>query len=344
MTRLVGWLSLATIALTIPAVSEGFGRRGGCREECAPACYTPCAPYMPPAAPEIRYEERTVTYQKPVWKDRVIEETVVRCVPRTEKFVYDVRVPQHSEEKRTIKVSRPVMKEEKFTQRVAYMVRDVEKRTVTVNVPTYSDVEYTYDVRVAKHRPVTRTVPTCTYETRHIETTVPVCRVVRDVVTDECGRCHTVCRTVVDHQKVVRCVRVPVHGTREVVVNECYYETETRKGVRRVCNWEKKETVVEVPVCRTEYKDVERSRMVCHHEVVDQVVTVPVCNWVTEKREGTRQVMDRVADKVSRTVKVCEYETVTETIRVAVGGDCHAVSYGCHDDCGGGRRGLFRRR
>jgi hypothetical protein len=340
MRRLVGWLWVVPVVAVglLPAASEAFGRRGGCREDCGPVY---CAPYMPPAAPEVRYEDRKITYLKPVWKDQVIEEVVVRCVPREEKFVYDVKVPVWRDETRIVKVNKPVMREEKYPAKVAYPVHGVEKRNVVVNVPVWKDVEYTYTVNVAKHRPVKRTVPFCTYETKFIETTVPVCRVVRDLCTDECGRCYTVCRTIVEHQKVTRCVRVPVHGTREVVVNECYYEPVLHKGVRRVCHYERKDTVVEVPTCRTEYKDVIHSRMVCHWEAVDQEMTYRVCDWRTDKREGVRCVYDRVEDKIKRTVRVCHHETVTETIRVPVGGECYTSYHGC-DDCG--RGGLFGRR
>jgi hypothetical protein len=340
MRRLVGglWVVPLVAVVILPAVGEGFGRRGGGHGgDCGPIYYAPCivAPYMPPAVPEIRYEERKVTYLKPVWRDKEIEEVVVRCVPREEKFVYDVQVPVWRDEKKVVKVAKPAMREEKYTVKVAYPVHGSEKRTVVHNVPVWKDVEFNYTVNVAKFRPVTRTVPTCTYETKFIESTVPVCRVVRDLCTDECGRCYTVCRTVVEHQKVTRCVNVPVHGTREVVVNECYYEPVVHKGVRKVCDFERRETVVDVPTCTMAYKDVVQSRMVCFTEYVDQEMTYRVCDFKTDKREGSRMVVDRVTDKVRRTIRVCDYETVTDTIRVPVS-DCYYPA--CFSDCGHGRR------
>lgn len=352
MRRLVGWFWVAALTLAVvPAVSEGFGRRGGCRE-CGPSCCPPpvcetSVPVMPYAPPEVKYEERKVTYMKPVWKDRTIEEVIVRCVPRTEKVFYDVRVPSFSDEKRMVKVARPTTREETVVCKVAYPVHTTEKRTVVQCVPVWRDVEYTCTVNVAKFRPVVRTVPTCTYETKHVVVKVPVCRVVSEVCTDSCGRCYTVCRTVMDYCDVTRCIVCPVYGTREVTVNECYYEPVLHKGVRKVCDFERRETVIDVPVCTTAWKDVPVTRTVCGTEWVDTEVTCRVCTWATEKRECSRTVFDRVADKVSRTIKVCEYETVTDTVRVPVCDTsvaCHPVSYSfCDTGCHSGRRGLFRR-
>lgn len=344
MRRLLGWFWVASLAVVVlPSMSDAFGRRGGCRE-CGPApCYSPapvCAvPVVPAPAPA--FETRTVTYQKPVWKDKTIEEVVVTYKPREEKFTYEVMVPRTTVETKTVKVSRQVVTEEPYTAKVAYPVHTTEKRPVVQMKPNWKDVEFTYTVNVAKFRPVVRTVPTCTYEVKHITVNVPVCRVVPQVCTDHCGNCYTVCRTVIEHQPVTKCISVPVHGTREVTVNECYYEPETRKGVRRVCEYERIETVIDVPVCTVAYKDVTLTRRVCNWVSEDREVSYNVCNWVKESREGVKIVHDRVENKVSRNVKICEYETVTETIQVPV---CAPVAhYSCFDGyisgCGGrGRR------
>lgn len=332
---LVWVAALATVGL-VPVVSDACHRRGCCESYCGSApCAVPCAPV---AAPAPTFEERKVTYLKPVWKERVVEEVIVRCVPRQEKFFYEACVPTSRVEKRIVSVCKPVMREVETIQKVAVPIRTIEKRKVVCNVPVTREVEFTYTALIPRTREVPRTVTYCDYETRVVETTVPVCCVVPVTCTDACGRCYTTCRTVTEYRKCARTVCVPIPKTKEILVRECYYDKELRKGVRTVCDYRAEERWIEVPVCRYEYKDVPCRRMVCETVMEKREVAVTVCDIVREKREGVRTVVDRVPEKVTRKVRVCEYETVTETVRVPV---CVPACYTPCDSCG--RVGLFGR-
>jgi hypothetical protein len=117
---------------------------------------------------------------------------------------------------------------------------------------------------------------------------------------------------------------------REVTVNVCHYETQTRNATRTVC-----ETVPET-----------------------REVTVNVTTCQQVQRTGTRTVYQNVPTQEKRTVTYCEMVpyTTTETVSASYGSCCTGgCDSGCGAGCGGGcdgysncggrgRRGLFRGR
>src|SRR5437660_8760946 len=113
----VGCLAVAAIALATATDAQATcfrrgGHGGGC---CAPApsdCGG-CAPQMVP---------QTVTCYQPVWKEREVEVTILRQVPREEKFEYVVCIPVTTPEKRKITVFQTVTNEVEFKYTVCVAV------------------------------------------------------------------------------------------------------------------------------------------------------------------------------------------------------------------------------
>ena len=311
----------------LPVVSSASGGRRGCGDSNCTSC----------VAEAPRYEDRVVTRYKCVTKERVVDEVVSRMVPHEEKYTYTVMVPVPTQEKRTVTHYTPQRREVdvKYTHMVPSTVKEV--RRMAHFVPVTKVVDYTYFVSIPHtHKKIVKqTVYEC--QTRTVEDTVPVCRLVRREHVDECGRCYTTCERVTEMQKVTRCVvdRVPV--TRDVETCETTYTREERKGQKTVCDVERRERDVEVCVVR--YTPEERicKRTICEYVPHQREILVNVCHYRSEERTGVRTVYTCVKDTVKRTVAYTEMVPYQETIRVAVGGGCHTSS----DCCDGGRRRLF---
>lgn len=258
MTRTMNvTLFLAGVGLVgvLPSDSSASGWLRRCDSGCESA---PCAPPAPPPAP--KYEERKVTRYRPVIKEKEVEVCVMRVVEK--------------EVKRTVMV--PVVTK--------------EKRNVTECVPTFKDVEHKYVEMVPRlvKEKVKQTI--MERHTKEIEEVVPVCRIVRKTVTDDCGRCSTVCERVTENVKVKRCVVECVPVVREVEVCRTVCDRVEKVGVRKVCEMQRVEKVVEVSVVHCEPQERLFKRFEC----------VPG----TEKRR----------------IQYCEMEAYEDTIRVCVSG------------------------
>lgn len=263
--------ALALIGL-YPAQSFGWGLFRHCGSCCSPACEAP-----PPKMKEVQ-----VTCYKPVWKEKEVTEVVCRMVPKQEKCTYTVMVP-------------------KF--------QDVTKKVTVMECRT-KEVETTCTVLVPKVYPEKRTVSYCDWETKTVTEKVPVCRLVPVKCVDSCGRCCTKWERVTEIHEVTRCVRTPIHKTKEIVVNVVKCEPETRKV----------------------------KKMVCESVPVTKEVTCRVCTYEKEERVGVRCTYECQKDTVKRTVKYCEMQPYTKTIQVP---ECQPVSCGHRHHCG--IFGLFRR-
>lgn len=315
---LLGWVTLD---------SQASHRRGSCggSEACGPA---PCAPVAP------QYVEQQVTRYKCVQKERDVQMVINRLVPREEKYTYTVMVPVTREVSRTETCYKPVHKQVEYTCTVMVPVTTQEKRTITRCQIVQKEVDATYTVMVPKTVQQKRTITYCELERRLQEVTVPVCRTIQVQCQDQCGNCYTACQRVVEYQKVTREVCVPIHKSKEVLVNVTVCEPQVRSCKKIVCHPVTTQTEVVCNVVRCVPQQQKMTRTVC--EMVPETRQV-VCNVTTcqaEQRTGTRTVYECRAETVTRKCFYNEMVPYTETIRVLVCNSC--VS------CGGGHRGCCR--
>jgi len=254
------FVAVLGVAALLPSASSASGwlRRGcgGCDNCPAPA---PCPVVTPPPPPEIKYEDRVVTRYKPVTREKEVNVTIHKAVPR----------------------------EVKQTVMVPYTVKEL--RMVTECIPSYREVEYHYTEmvpRIIKEK-VNQTVTE--RRIKQVEVTVPVCRIVTTPCVDECGRCYTKCERVTEMQKTTRCVVECVPVTREVEVCRTVCDRVERVGKRKVCETQQREREVEVCVirCRPEERvckvydcvpeTVKRKVVYCEMVPYQETVRVAVC-------------------------------------------------------------------
>jgi hypothetical protein len=341
-------LTTAVIGLFGWAVadSQACHRRGSCggAEACGSApCETVVAAPAAPAAPVApQYVEQKVTTYKCVQKEREVQEVVCRMVPREEKYNYTVMVPVTKQETRKETYYRSVPKQVEYTATVMVPVTTQEKRKVTECQMTHKEVEFKYTVMVPKTTQEKRTVSYCEIERRQQEVTVPVCRTVQVQCQDECGNCYTRCQRVVEHQKVMREICVPVHKTKEVMVNVTVCEAQERVGKRTVCQpvMTEKEILVNVTRCQAEQRKFTKT--VCEMVAETRDVTYNVTSCEAQQRTGTRTVYDTKHETVTRKVLYNEMVPETTTVRVPVSQCVEACDSGSSHGHGH-RGGLFRR-
>jgi len=244
---LLGWLA---------ADSQAGHRRGSaCCESvdcCAPAC----------EAPAPQYVERQITRYKCVQTEREVQQVVSRMVPREEQFTYTVMVPVTTQETRQQTCYKPVTREVEYTCNVAVPVTTNEKRTITECRLVRKEVEAQVTVMVPKTVQQTRTVSYCELERREQQVTVPVCRMVQEQCQDECGRCYTTCRRVMENQTVTRVICVPVQKTREVTCNVTICEPQQQTVKRIICEPVSQTREIVVPVTRCEMQQRTMKRTV----------------------------------------------------------------------------------
>ncbi len=203
-------------------------------------------------------------------------------------------------EKVPTKVTRCIMKT--VTEPVEYTVCKMEMRTEKVPVKvtkciikTVSEpVEYT--VLVPKMVTVKQTVNYCVAVPRTVERDVVTCHYVPVTCVDPCsGCCYTSCQA----QTVVKRVSCTVYEnkmmSKDVHVQVCQYEKQTRKGTVTRC----------VPEYVTENVTVERCYCVPVQHTVKSTVTRCVPEYVTENVTVERCYCVSVPTQVTVRVPVC---------------------------------------
>jgi hypothetical protein len=260
-------LALASLAVAILCLvaeegsAHGRRRGGDCAPGYAPGYTAACAPVT------VTYVDQVMTGYRPVMKSKKVDVMVTRMVTKeyTEKVKYTEMVPKSKKEKRTA----------------------VTYRCITESVPV------TYHVNVPVITPVKtkQTVWTCV-PTEVVEN-VTVCRMVPCQVVDPCTGCvRTVCQRVTDVQPVKRVVMRPVSTEQDVVINQCTWKSEERKGTRLV------------PKMVEDRRDYEVDVWYCEPVQKDGVRTYYRCEPVQEKATVTQYY--------------CEYEQYQYTVRVPV--------------------------
>jgi len=345
MKRLFGSALLAVVAifaLESQASAGLFRQSRGCND-CGSgygggygsvAVVADCAP-----APVQFVEQKVIQYRQ-VMVEREIESIISRPVTREEKFVYDVRVPVTTQEKRVETFFTSVQKEVAFNYTVCVPVTVQEKRTVTEFIRVEKQVPYTYTVMVP--RTVQKTVKVTSFQcvTENVTEMRPVCQVVSVPCVDACGNCFTRCERVTVMQPFTRCIvkRIPI--VSDVVVNETICEAQVRQGTRVVCELVPQPREVIVNVCRIETRPMVGKKMICELVPQSREVLVNVCSFAVEKRTGTRLICDMVQEKVKQKVQVCQMVAEEVVVRVPV---CAPTTSYYPVDTGCNQGGWFRR-
>jgi len=175
-----------------------------------------------------------VTYQQ-VWKEREIEVTVMRQVPRQVTFEFTVCVPVTRQETRKVMSCQTVTREVEFTYTVCVPETRTEKRKI---------------VRM-------NCVPTV------VEREVPCYSTVMVPCCNPCGGMSYTCQTVCTMQRVQCTVMQQVPQEVEIEVPITTFSTLERKGKRMVCELVPVEREVVVNICTMVPEKRTGTRTVC---------------------------------------------------------------------------------
>jgi hypothetical protein len=275
----------ALLGLTLQSQAHGGGglfrgHRGGCDSGCGVS--VSCAPVAPVAPAPVQYVEQKVTRYKQVFTEKLVDVVVCKPVTRQENFVYEVRVPVMTPQKRQVTVYTSVQKQVPYTYSVCVPVTVAEKRMQTFFTSVQKEVAYNYTAMVPKT--VQKTIKVTSYQcvTENVTEMRQVCRLVRVQCVDACGNCVTSCQRVTETVPVTRCVVKRIPTVQDVVVNQTICEAVPMTGKKIVCELVPNTREVVVNVCRIEMKQMTGTRTVCEMVPSVQEVVVNVCSFNVE--------------------------------------------------------------
>lgn len=258
---------LAVVGLGVLGSNAEAGRRNRCCDDCCNyGCGYSCG------TPIIQYQEQVVTCYKAEWRTEKVPMTVTRCVLKevVEPVEYTVCKMEVRTENVPTTVTRCVIKE--VAETVNY----------TVLVPKMVTVKQKQTYCVAVPKTVERDVVTCRY--------VPVACV------DPCTGCsYTSCRPETVVQKVSCTVYETQLATRDVDVQVCQYEKQTRTATVKRC----------VPEYIQDKVTVTRSYCVAVPQTVKTTVKRCVPEYIKENVTVERRYCVSVPHQVTVRVPVC---------------------------------------
>ena len=316
----LGLVAAVVFAAALPA-DACWARRNCCAAPCAPA---------------PQFVEQKVTAYRCVQKEREVEVTINRMVPREVDHKYTVLELVSAPVKQKVTRFECFPVEKTYTQTVMEMRTVEEKRKVVECEKIMKEVVYKYIEMVPSLVKEKKLVTTWKCDKKVVEEIVPVCRkVLVRCEPDPCAGCLAAClprfkvETVVEHKKVCRTVttRTPVVTEVECVVRKC--TPVERTGKRMVCELKPTEKIITVPVCKAFPVEKTFKCTVMDRKPITEEVTVNVCKTVAVEKICKKTVYDCVPTK--QKVKQCytemvPYETV---VRVPVCPPAPRFSFGC---------------